>query len=514
MMSRHVAARILRRSALVLLSVVLVLPFTAPTSAAAGAAIGRLIPISQLPQRPSESAPRIVRQYEPPGQQPTQLSRSPLQAPSTGTLATVHESLQGIFDPGFTPPDSNGAAGTTRQIEIVNEMVGIWDRRSPPTLLAKANLQALTGSSGTQLYDPRVIWDPQTRRFFYSMLDNTNEALLTGFSTTSNPSSTADWCKYAIPQVNLIDQPHLGDSKYFVLVGFFLFFSGPEVAWYAKPPAGPTCPTSLASGMQPMASAGGFPPAPAHEIDSRATGYVLAADTSGGSNNLTIVRVTKNASGSAVFSAPASISVPTFGSAPNAPQEGATQLINVSDTRLEEVVGAVDPSHSGKFALWTEHTVAGGSGSEIRWYEIDPSANGLLQSGTVQSSTLWIYDGAISPDRLVNGSVRKFGDSMVLTFNTSSSTTHIKIWVVSKIGGGAQSVPTPVKASTASYLSFDCTSAGSVCHWGDYPGAAPDPTASPTGAHGIVWGANEWNVANPNPTTAIAWRTWIFTASP
>jgi hypothetical protein len=45
-----------------------------------------------------------------------------------------------------------------------------------------------------------------------------------------------------------------------MLIGFFLYFNGPEVAWYAKPPAGPTCPTSLASGMQAVPSAGELRP--------------------------------------------------------------------------------------------------------------------------------------------------------------------------------------------------------------------------------------------------------------
>jgi hypothetical protein len=125
-MPRPAAARITRRSALVLLTVVAVLSFTPPTNAAANAAMGRLIPISELPQRPAGSAPRIVGQYVAPGQPHAQPGRAPSEAPSTGTLATLHESLKGIFDPAFTPPDSNGAAGPTRQIEIVNEMVGIW----------------------------------------------------------------------------------------------------------------------------------------------------------------------------------------------------------------------------------------------------------------------------------------------------------------------------------------------------------------------------------------------------
>ena len=363
------------------------------------------------------------------------------------------------------------------------------------------SLATLTGSSGF-LIDPRVTWDAQTGRFYYAVGDDTNEALLTGFSTTASPSSPSDWCRYAIPQVNLIDQPHLGDSQDFVLTGFFLFFGGPQVAWYAKPPPGPACPATLTSGMEPVPSAGGFPPAPAHEIDATPTGYVLSAQSQAGAGELPVVRVTRDsATGNAVFSAPASVPIPAFSAAPPAPQEDASQLIGVDDPRLGQVIGAVDPSRHDRFALWTDQTVAGGAGSAIHWFEVDPATDSLLQSGTVASPTLWAFDGAISPDRLVKGTTTRFGGSMVLTFDTSSSTSHPAIWITSKRGHAPQSTPLLVKQSLAPYLSFDCASAASVCRWGDYSGAAPDPTANPLAPHGVIWGDSEWNVANPNPSS-------------
>src|SRR5712692_9291566 len=213
--------------AVLVVAVALLIPVVGSVqSTAAGRWAGHLIPVSRLAQRPPGKASRIVPQRPgPPG--PARSSQTePVSTSTSGSSPTVQESFQGIYDPGFTPPDANGAAGPTRQVEIVNEQIGIWDRGSPPSLLAQATLQALTGSSGSALYDPRVMWDPQTNRFYYSVLDDTNDALLTGFSTTASPSSTADWCKYAIPTPNLIDQPHLGDSKYFILAGFFLYFTG------------------------------------------------------------------------------------------------------------------------------------------------------------------------------------------------------------------------------------------------------------------------------------------------
>lgn len=114
----------------------------------------------------------------------------------------------------------------------------------------------------------------------------------------------------------------------------------------------------------------------------------------------------------------------------------------------------------------------------------------------------------------MNGSNHKFGNAMAVTVDTSSSSTHVAIRYVTKIDGQAQSALTAVRQSTATYQSYDCQTAGSSCRWGDYPGAAPDPSASSTANHGLVWMVNMWNVANANPTGGTAWRTWISRVRP
>jgi hypothetical protein len=480
-------------------------------AAATGASSGHLIPISQLAQRPTAAFPVVVPQLHV-GPPPRGEHAGHPSSWGIGPSPDLFQSFEGISG-AISPPDTNGAGGRTRQIEIINETMAIWDRGSPPTLLAEIPLATLTGS-GDFTVDPRVIWDAQSERFYYAVGDDVegHEALLTGFSTKASPSSPSDWCRYAIPQVNGIDQPRLGDSQDFILTGFFLFFGGPQVAWYAKPPPGPNCPATLQSGMQAVPAADTITAQPAHEIDPTPTGYVLSGGSVGGVGHLAVIRVTKDVSGNAVFSSPASIPVTAWETAPPAPQEGTSLLLDVGDPRLHQVVGAVDPSHDGRFALWTDQTVAGGAGAAIRWYEIDPATNTLFQSGTVANSSLWTFYGAISPDRLVNGPVARFGDSMVLTFDSSSPTSHPAIWVVSKRGREPQSTPALVRQSQVPYQPAGCP--GELCRWGDYSGAAPDPTASPSARHGVVWGTGEWNGANPNPSGGPGWRTWIFTASP
>ena len=85
----------------------------------------------------------------------------------------------------------------------------------------------------------------------------------------------------------------------------------------------------------------------------------------------------------------------------------------------------------------------------MRWYEINPVAHDVLQQGSVSSATLWVFNGAISPDRVVNGTKHAFGADMVLTYDTTSKATATTAWVRSKTGAGAVSAPTKIAISNA-----------------------------------------------------------------
>ena len=64
-----------------------------------------------------------------------------------------------------------------------------------------------------------------------------------------------------------------------------------------------------------------------------------------------------------------------------------------------------------------------GGRAAVRWYEIDPTAASLLQSGTASSASRFQFNGAISPNRQVNGTTQTGGNAMVLNFDSSSITT-------------------------------------------------------------------------------------------
>ena len=212
-----------------------------------------------------------------------------------------------------------------------------------------------------------------------------------------------------------------------------------------------------------------------------------------------------------------SITVPSYGIPPNAPQSGTTFLIDTSDARMTQAVSAVDPGHSGKIGLWTQHTVANSTRSMVRWYELDPVGLTVLQTGTVKSSTLFDFNGAIAPDRVRRGTTKTFGNNMVLSFNTSSASTFVDIRMVSKRGANTVSPQVVVRTSLGPDIDFGCPSNGNVCRWGDYAAATPDPEAPTTGTStGQVWLTSMWTQDGNTTggTSGTSWRTWNWAAKP
>jgi hypothetical protein len=442
-------------------------------------------------------------------------------------------SFPGYFSAENSPPDTTLAASPTQVMEILNEGYAITNRTGQGT---RGTLSQLVGTSAVFLSDPQVIWDPATARFYFSVFENRgktkpNEGLAWGFSKTASPTSASDFCKYfarfnygekAFP-----DRESLGDTSDFLLIGADRFSTedeswiGSDLAWITKPPAGATCPTisSLKKGIKALKNPDGtfpFVPVPSRQADSSPTGWVLATPSSS-SHSLTLIRVSRTSTGSASIAPPASVPVTEYSAPPYAPQAGQTIGGNPAppiETRvyLTQAIAAYDPrlAHT---ALWTAHTIAGGAGSEVRWYEINPATSSVDQVGTVSDPNLFVFNATVAPDRSVNEAGGAFGADAVVNVNTSSATTDPAIQMVGITGGQPQSGLVHVQQSPGPNIDFSCFEPVAVCRWGDYSGATPDPGAPTSGSTGNVWLANQWNVANVNDNTP-AWRTTVWRATP
>ena len=454
------------------------------------------------------------------------VDRSPVPL-SVSPTPTILESAEGIHQEDVTPSDSTGAIGTTRYIEVVNSMVGIYDRNL--NLIADDTLNTWWDTNGNS-FDPQVIWDPTTKRFYYAgdvVFVNAN-LLAFGFSTTASPGNlTSDWCNYFVNYGKRFpDYPKLGDSKFFAIIGVNVFrgnnFLGSDVVAISKPPAGTSCPdpTSFDLGIGEDLAVGGTvhsTPVPANEIDTNRIGWVLTVPDSTSASSLGRFKVTRDTTtGDPVIqTSGTSIPVSSFSVPPNAPQKDGSFNLDTLDGRLTQAVAAKDPDHGKGLQIWTQHTISGGAGAAVRWYEIVAPSGTVTQSGTVSDGSLYLFNGAVSPDRVVKGKTKAFGQNMVLGFNTSSSDTYPAIQMVGKRGADDVSARVLVKSSPGHDEDFACQHDG-FCRWGDYAAATPDPGASTGAATGVVWLTNMWtqDADTTGGSDGTSWRTWNWSAMP
>jgi hypothetical protein len=462
-----------------------------------------------------------------------QRTGKPAASASGGAAPVVGVSWQGISDSSVTPPDTNGAIGPSSYVEIINLKIGIYNRSGG--LITSATLGTLTGHSNFNLSDPMVLWDPASQRFFYNVWDVAAATMAWGFSKDSNPTTVpGSWCNYTSSfgyQVGTYpDYPKLGQTKEFLMIGINFYPSlsnlhatQTDLLWISKyqdPNPVTTCPASntFTSGrFQDLRNADnsiGFTPVPAIQTDPSSTGTVITEsdiecpDICGTGTLVTTHAFRPDPHNPAVpqFQIKGrSITVGGFESPPDAPQKGSTDTLDTLDGRMTHAVSGIDPAHGNALAVWVAHTVLGGAGAQINWYEINPLPPNhptLLQSGTVSDPSLYVFNAGISNDRACSLTTCAHGDAMVLGFSTSSSNAFAASQMVSKIGTGTQSAMVVVKQSTTFDNDFSCTP---TCRWGDYGGATPDPTKT-GGTHGEVWLTNEWT----NGTN----QTWNWEALP
>jgi hypothetical protein len=382
------------------------------------------------------------------------------------------------------------------------------------------------------VFDPQVIWDPGTSRFFYAaddIVSSTQNLLDIGFSTTATPTlSPSSWCRFALNFGSTFpDYPKLGDTQDFMLIGSNDFsgpnFAGSTIAWMTKPPAGSACPApgTLAIGLTgALKNADGtaaFTPVPANQTDTSPAGWAVARPASippGGATFLTVFTVTKSATGAAVIPVTGtSVPVSAFQVPASATQPGTADTLDTLDARNTQAVSAVDPTRGGVTALWTQHAVFGGAGSQVRWYEINPATHALIQHGTLTSALRFTFDAAISPDRRVNGTTSLFGGDMVIDVVRSSMTTLPAIKAASKIGPNPVSALATIATSAAADTGFDCLQDAGLCRWGDYAAATPDPAAPATGTTGQVWGSSML-AAPGGSASSSGWTTRNFAIKP
>jgi len=345
--------------------------------------------------------------------------RTPLIA-TTAPTASIYNNLNqaGIAasDEGAccTPPDTTGSIGPNNYIEVVNNLVRVYDRSL--NRISDADLATFTGTpAGLNTSDPQMQWDSQGNRWLYAAVAfaTGNNYILLGWSKTADPTDLAGgWCHYGLSTANLLqDYPKLGHDNNYLIVGTNEYddsksnfpFVTANIWALPKPAVGDaSCAvgssTHFADPNHLLRNADGslaFTPIPVNTADSSNAGYVVAAhspmNTPPGPQTKVMAWHMVVNGGKPSLVPDGDMTVPSFTIPPAIPQPGPS--LDSLDARLTQAAGLKDPDAGNVETVWTQHTIASTtSRSVVRWYELIPSQLTVRQQGELSSPTDYLFN--------------------------------------------------------------------------------------------------------------------------
>lgn len=419
-----------------------------------------------------------------------------------------------LLQSGFIPPDTMGAIGPDDYVELLNgryaryTKAGVLQNSSDLNTFWNTALAAGGGGSvqGSYAFDPRVMYDRHSGRWFATAVDALNSAssgILVGVTTGSDPSPT-NWrgFRFAADPFGLrwADYPTIGINDTWVTISNNMFgLSGtvdPSISVLTIPKS------SLVGGTPSVAGSTYF-------IDATATsanllvyssGFTLhpVYDYSAGSSGTAYLMSRYNANFIQVSTLTGTASNPTLTGARgvptttrtmgdlNAPQLGGNDTIDAGDARFSGSPVLVN----GK--IWGVHTFDSGGIARTAVYRIDADTNDLEYDAVVPltSGSMWAYFPSIA----VNPS-----GQIVVGFSGSDDATYASSYAIAGSFDGVNvtwGTEQLLKAGLSNYQQLDGIGRN---RWGDYSAIQVDPVDPSR-----FWTIQEFASSTPN-----VWQTQV-----
>jgi hypothetical protein len=406
---------------------------------------------------------------------------------------------------GSTPPDPELAVGDDHVILAVNVAFAIYNKNGTvakaPTTFSTL-FQSVPGCTGTGLFDPNVLYDDASNRYFMAM-DGGGIYYCVAVSQSGNP--LGGWNLYRFTMNSggfFFDYPHAGIGRDAIYVGGNMFSGNnfshsrvwalPKLAMYNNQPA-TAVQRSLAvqqhSTPQPLklhgALQGGWPASGSHYVlvetgFNAATHTLFAWNEPFGANTFSTV-----GSFNLVTATGVSAGMPI-----NVPQNGAGTL-QANDFR------PLDFEYRNGYG-WTAMTIACNPGSGtvncVRWAQINLANAAVVQAGILASNGQHRF----FPDLAVNDC-----NDMVIGYTRSSASTFPGTWVAGRSSSDPPGTLQPevqLKAGEIAYTAFD----GSPFRWGDYTSMTIDPNGK------TFWYAGQYSKITGNEYGRWAIRIGSF----
>jgi hypothetical protein len=408
-----------------------------------------------------------------------------LRAPQPALAQVIGQQFTGSSrsQSGFIPPDTMGAVGPNHFVELINGRYAVYSKfgannqNGTRTPLFASTLNAFWANAGAPhtgafAFDPRIVFDPFSQRFFTAAVDNQrgNNFFMLGVSRTSNPLD--GWSAFKIDSdtanIRWADFPTLGFSANTVSMAANMFAQtgqnvGQQTTLVVVPKADLLSITPTVANarlFENVAASISFSAQPVVDLDNSP-----ASNPSFVSWPLTVRHgQVVGPLNSATFSVATTLLA--GGDSPiEAPQPGPKQDIFTLDNRISGNVVLQEGT------LWGVQVALRNGRNALHWFKIRASDNATLQEGYITDPDLHFYYGSVA--------VNEFGD-VVIGASGSSESQFVSSYAFvgdsegnTVLGDTTFGAPMLLKAGVDDYEVLDGAGRN---RWGDYSATMVDPS--------------------------------------
>jgi uncharacterized repeat protein (TIGR01451 family) len=446
--------------------------------------------------------------YSPRAEWPETDSKQPMQEalPQIGGIVSVglNVEISRLFNAttgsGFIPPDTMAAVGPNHIVELINGNFEIIDKTTGASIQSMSLDAFWTNVVGLPIinngrFDPRIIYDPPSGRWFALAIDNvidadndgTNEAAnnyFIGRSDTDDPTGDWDGVTFNADSVGVLefhDYPTLGvdaDGLYSCTQDFD---GGGNESCYSIPKADLLLAVPTAANLTRFeATPPGLPAVSGSWQPAVNRGLSIGRAPLLGSTGTALRRT--NIFGATAAGATLGTDVAITGD-PGHTAPAAARQPQDSDPGDTEDIENVAPRFVGNVlvvgdSIWAVHAVEGpaaGTNSALRWYQINEATNTVTQTGVIEDPNVDFHEPSIAVNTLGHA---------VIGYTCSGPNLAASVCV--SVGTTAAGVttfqpPAIVFAGSGTYYRDFCTpTPANPCsernRWGDYSATVLDPS--------------------------------------
>jgi hypothetical protein len=367
-----------------------------------------------------------------------------------------------------------GAVGPNHIMVLLNGRASVYNK-STGTLVGSGKslnqfwTDAGATPSGSFAFDPRVVYDKDSGRWFAVSADNAGGAnnFLFAVSATSDPSGSWKALKIDSDTANtrFADFPTLGVDKQGVYLTANMFPVGAgtvDITIMSLPKADlllPTPSVASKSEFQLVGLSRGFAIQPAINFSSSADNKAELLGMSVNTSDLIRTDILNPATAGATLSSPTTIANTSF-DPPTADQPGTAANFHTGDRRF--AVNTVVSNGS----LWAVHGTSVSGRAAVEWLRINPVTNTIIQSGVISDPSLSFFFPSIA--------VNEFHQVLIGFSGSSDSTFGSSYYAFGETSGNITSF-TPVSQAKAGSAQYEVLDGSGRNRWGDYSATVVDP---------------------------------------